>query len=72
MMIPLLEVAIASKSASGLKADDIITEINGTTINSRDDLINFIDATKKGEKWSIAYTRKGESMKAEAVLIPGR
>jgi putative serine protease PepD len=44
---------------AGLKAGDVITAVNGTTIVTGDDLSRAIDAHKPGEKITVTYRRGG-------------
>ena len=44
---------------AGLKAGDVVVEVNGKTIASGDDLTRAIDAHKPGEKITLTYKRGG-------------
>jgi putative serine protease PepD len=44
---------------AGLKAGDVVVEVNGNTIASGDDLTRAIDAHKPGEKITLTYKRGG-------------
>jgi putative serine protease PepD len=48
----------AAKQA-GLKKGDVITNVDGTTVSSGDDLSRAIDAHKPGDKVSVTYKRGG-------------
>ena len=48
----------AAKQA-GLKKGDVITDVDGTTVASGDDLSRAIDAHKPGDKVSVTYKRGG-------------
>ena len=56
--------SVAKNSAAekaGIKAGDIITKLNDTEINSRDDLINNLSFFGAGEKVKVKVLRKGAS-----------
>ena len=44
---------------AGLKAGDVVVEVNGNTIASGDDLTRAIDAHKPGDKITLTYKRGG-------------
>ncbi len=46
---------------AGLKEDDIITQVNGKSITSVDDLKEAIKDGKDGDTFKVTYTRGGES-----------
>jgi putative serine protease PepD len=46
---------------AGLQAGDVVTKLDGTTIESADDLSNVIDAKKPGDKLAVTYVREGET-----------
>ena len=48
----------AAKQA-GLKKGDVITDVDGTTVASGDDLSRAIDAHKPGDKITVTYKRDG-------------
>lgn len=54
---------------SGLKEDDIITEINGGEIKNVDDLKSKIKDLKEGDTYKIKYKRDGKAQSAE-IKIP--
>jgi S1-C subfamily serine protease len=60
---------------AGLRADDIITAINGATFKSTDDtsadeqLMKFMDSVKPGDSLKVAYTRDGKP--ATATVVAG-
>lgn len=54
---------------SGLKEDDIITEINGGEVKNVDDLKSKIKDLKEGDTYKIKYKRNGKAQSAE-IKIP--
>jgi putative serine protease PepD len=46
-------------AGAGLKAGDVVVEVDGKTISSGDDLTRVIDAHKPGDKISVTYKRSG-------------
>ncbi|MGN6616888.1 MAG: PDZ domain-containing protein [Ilyomonas sp.] len=50
---------------AGLKEEDIITAVNGKTVNSVDEVRSAIKDVKDGETLSITYLRDGKSQTAE-------
>jgi len=58
----------SAAEAAGLKEGDILKEINGTSINNYDQVIEIMHATKPGDKVNITYEREGKQMKTEATL----
>ena len=54
---------------SGLKEDDIITEINGGEVKNVDDLKSKIKDLKEGDTYKIKYKRDGKGQTAE-IKIP--
>jgi putative serine protease PepD len=46
-------------AGAGLKAGDVVVEVDGRTISSGDDLTRVIDAHKPGDKISVTYKRGG-------------
>ena len=52
-------------SKSGLKKDDIITEINGTEIKNVDDLKDKTSDVKEGDVLKVKYSRNGISQSSE-------
>jgi putative serine protease PepD len=46
-------------AGAGLKAGDVVVEVDGKTISSGDDLTRVIDAHKPGDKISVTYKRGG-------------
>ncbi|MFI5171035.1 MAG: PDZ domain-containing protein [Chitinophagales bacterium] len=53
---------------AGLKEGDIITEINGNKMETYDDIMEFMETTKPGDKISISFERDGKKEKTEATL----
>jgi putative serine protease PepD len=52
----------------GLRAGDLITEIDGKVVSAGDELTNAIAAKQPGESVSITYTREGSSHTVEIEL----
>jgi putative serine protease PepD len=46
-------------AGAGLKAGDVVVDVDGKTISSGDDLTRVIDAHKPGDKISVTYKRGG-------------
>ena len=46
-------------AGAGLKAGDVVVEVDGKAISSGDDLTRVIDAHKPGDKISVTYKRSG-------------
>src|SRR5215510_7528171 len=46
-------------ASAGLKAGDVVVEVDGKTISSGDDLTRVIDDHKPGDKISVTYKRSG-------------
>lgn len=66
-----LQVEIVDGSAAdkaGLKNNDIILALNNTQINEWEDLTNFIEKAKPGDKVQISYSRNGKKSSVEATL----
>jgi putative serine protease PepD len=56
----IAEIRPSTPAASaGLKAGDVVVEVDGKTIASGDDLTRAIDAHKPGEKITLTYKRGG-------------
>jgi putative serine protease PepD len=53
---------------AGLRAGDVITQVNGEQVDSSDELRAAINAHKPGDKVSITYTRNGQTHTAEVTL----
>lgn len=53
---------------AGLKSGDIITDLNGTPVNSFDELAGFLAKTKSGDPLKINYLRDGQAATATATL----
>lgn len=70
--VKVLEVDEESNAAkAGIKEDDVITEIDGKTINSTDEVTKLVRATATAEKnsWNFKVLRNGKSQNIE-VRIP--
>ncbi len=57
-------------SKAGLKAKDIITELDGKKVKDASALIKIVDAKKPGDEISIAYLREGKLSTAKTKLLP--
>jgi len=55
-------------AAAGLRAGDVITQVNGEKIDSSEELQAAINGQKPGDKVSITYTRNGQSHTVEVTL----
>lgn len=55
----------AAASKAGLKEDDIITQVNGKTITSVDDLKESMKDVKKGDTVKITYKRNNQTQTAD-------
>ncbi|GAB4373991.1 MAG: hypothetical protein Kow0042_18240 [Calditrichia bacterium] len=53
---------------AGLKAGDVITEINGRAVKDYDDLVRILNYYNPGEKVKVDYSRKGKKSSVEVVL----
>jgi putative serine protease PepD len=53
---------------AGLEKGDVITTVNGKTINDADDLIAVIQGSNVGDQASIAFTRNGAQKTVTATL----
>ena len=50
---------------AGLKANDVITEVNGTAINNYNDLTSIISKCGEGDKLSITVSRDNKTLELE-------
>jgi serine protease Do len=50
---------------AGLKKDDVISELNGKSINSVDELQSALRELKEGDSFKIGFKRNGQSQTAE-------
>ena len=66
----MTEIATASSAEeAGVKAGDIITELDGQTLkDDQANLAEMINKKKIGDKISLTFWRKGETIKKEVVL----
>jgi putative serine protease PepD len=55
-------------AAAGLRAGDVITEVDGEKVGSSDELRSAINAHKPGDKVSLTYLRNGQTHTAEVTL----
>lgn len=53
---------------AGLKAGDVITEIDGNTIMTSEELIELLEDKKAGETVDVGYTRNGSVYKTPVIL----
>jgi putative serine protease PepD len=53
---------------AGLKAGDVITAIDGTSVASADDLTAKISAHQPGDKVTLTVTRNGSTLKLDVTL----
>ena len=53
---------------AGLKAGDVITAIDGTSVTSADDLTAKISAHQPGDKVTLSVTRNGSTLKLDVTL----
>ncbi len=67
---PVISEVVPNSAAdkAGLKADDVITKINDTTVASASDAANAIHALKVGDTVTITVTRDGSSQTVTATL----
>jgi len=49
---------------AGLKKGDIITEIDGHQVNSREEMVAIMDEFKKGDRFNISFERKNPNDKS--------
>jgi putative serine protease PepD len=57
---------------AGLRAGDLITEIDGLKINTPEELIVEIRTHNVGDEVTITYIRGKESRTAKLILIAGK
>jgi putative serine protease PepD len=55
-------------AGAGLKAGDVVVEVDGKAISSGDDLTRVIDAHKPGDKISVTYKRGGSEHSVSLTL----
>ena len=66
----VVSVSSGSPAASaGIKADDIITQINGTKITSSDDVFTAVRSYKIGDTITITFYRGTKQMSVKAKLV---
>jgi putative serine protease PepD len=56
-------------SKAGLKSGDVVTKLDGKTIESASDLSSVINGHKPGDTLSVTYVRGGKTMTATLTLI---
>jgi putative serine protease PepD len=61
-------VADTPASRAGLQTGDVITKLDGTTIESADDLSGVIDDKKPGDKLKVTFERNGSTRTVTATL----
>ena len=61
-------VANGAAAKAGLEQGDVITTVNGKTINDADDLIAVIQGSNVGDKATIVFTRNGAQKTVTATL----
>jgi len=61
-------VADGAAAKAGLEKGDVITTVNGKTINDADDLIAVIQGSNVGDKATIVFTRNGAQKTVTATL----
>ena len=58
----------APADKAGLKADDIITKVNGKEITSTEELVSLIGAGSEGDVVTLTVYRKGETLEIKVTL----
>ncbi len=67
--VPVTVVVPEGPSArAGLKAEDIITSVNGTPVKSGDDLISKVSELPVGSKAALEIDRQGKKMKFDVAI----
>lgn len=66
LVIKVVDESAAAKA--GIKAGDVITALDGETIEEPDDLIVALEEYEEGDEVSIEYIRKGKKASAKATL----
>lgn len=61
-------VADGAAAKAGLEQGDVITTVNGKTINDADDLIAVVQGSNVGDKATIVFTRNGAQKTVTATL----
>lgn len=59
-----------SAERNGLRGDDVIRSINGTTMTSRAQVIQKVKQFRPGEKLTVRFDRGGKDQTVELVLTP--
>lgn len=57
---------------AGLKADDIITKVNGREITGTEELVSLIGAGSEGDELTLTVYRKGETLEIKVTLAVRR
>jgi serine protease Do len=53
---------------AGIKKDDVILSVNGTSLTDINDLRRILNETKEGDKWKIDYERGNKKTSTEVVF----
>jgi len=53
---------------AGIKKDDVILSVNGTSLTDINDLRRILNETKEGDKWKIDYERGNKKCSTEVVF----
>jgi len=53
---------------AGIKKDDVILSVNGTSLTDINDLRRILNETKEGDKWKIDYERGNKKSSTEVVF----
>ena len=56
--------------AAGLRAGDVITAVDGTSVGSANDLVRAIHSHKPGDHIRLTWSRGGQSQSVTATLVP--
>ncbi|GIW93032.1 MAG: hypothetical protein KatS3mg110_1073 [Pirellulaceae bacterium] len=54
---------------AGLKADDVVVELDGKAVSSQEELVNAIRARRPGDQVTLAFLREGEKRTVTARLV---
>jgi|GEM_PF-5657703 len=66
LVLKVVDESAAAKA--GIKAGDVITSLDGETIEEPDDVIAALEEYEEGDEISIEYLRKGKKASAKATL----
>ena len=56
--------------SAGLRAGDVITAVDGTSVGSANDLVRAIHSHKPGDHIRLTWSRGGQSQSVTATLVP--